>query len=105
MTKPITPNQAKKKHITTIPDEIIETVNELLVKDSPHGEIIIRQDDLMKLVLPKLRQKNETITRGEVFDNNWFDFEPIFRKAGWKVKYDKPAYNESYEAYWAFSKK
>jgi hypothetical protein len=44
----------------------------------------------------------EGSTRQQVFDNNWLDVEDIFRKAGWKVNYEKPAYNESYPASFKF---
>ena len=40
--------------------------------------------------------------------NSWvqgvWDFEPIYEKAGWKVSYDGPGYNESYDGYYIFKK-
>ena len=47
----------------------------------------------------------EEITSKTIYDNNWLDIEDIFREAGWKVTYDKPAYNESYDAYFKFEGK
>lgn len=43
--------------------------------------------------------------RDELFDKGWMDIEPIYRKSGWRVEYDKPAYNETYPATFTFSKK
>jgi len=44
-------------------------------------------------------------TRDEVFDKGWLNIEPMYRAAGWKVVYDKPAYNESYEPTFTFTKR
>lgn len=41
----------------------------------------------------------------EVFKKGWLNVEYLFRAAGWEVQYDKPGYNETYEAYFTFSKK
>ena len=33
------------------------------------------------------------------------DFEDLYRKSGWSVSYDKPAYNENYDAFLIFNKR
>ena len=48
---------------------------------------------------------NADLTRQTVFDNGWLDVEEAHRAAGWRVEYDKPAYNESYDAFFVFSKR
>lgn len=40
----------------------------------------------------------------EAFSRGWFDVESSYRRVGWRVEYDKPGYNESYEGFWKFSK-
>jgi hypothetical protein len=45
------------------------------------------------------------VERAVVFDKGWLDVESIFRAEGWKVKYDKPAYCETYKAFFVFSRK
>lgn len=46
------------------------------------------------------------LTKDEIFDNHWLDIEDIYREQGWKVKYDKPGYNEeSFKPYFEFSVK
>jgi hypothetical protein len=37
-----------------------------------------------------------------IFDNHWLDIEDHYRKAGWKVTYDKPSYYEDYDAFFKF---
>ncbi len=42
--------------------------------------------------------------RAVVFAKGWLEVEDIYRKAGWKVKYDKPAYSENYPATFKFER-
>ena len=45
------------------------------------------------------------IKKGDIFTNNWLDIEPLYEDIGWKVTYDKPGFNETYEATFTFDKK
>ena len=45
------------------------------------------------------------LKRADVFSNHWLDVEDIYREQGWNVEYDKPTYNETYDAYFVFSVK
>jgi len=104
--KPFSPDEARNSSLSSIPDEIIEAVNELLsTKYRGRGSCTIKQDDIMNLALSKLEMSRPAVTRQEIFNKGWMDFEPLFEKAGWKVKYDKPGYNEDYAAYFEFSRK
>lgn len=104
--KPFSPQEAHAAGISTIPDEIIETVNDLLsTKYRGRGSCTIKQDDIMNLALSKLQANENPVSRQEIFNKGWMDFEPLFEKAGWKVKYDKPGYCEDYAAYFEFSRK
>lgn len=99
MTKPLTPSEAKKRLGEAIPEGVIEAVNELLLKelrsDSLYATLLIGE------VCTAIRAKMQ-VTKIPDF---WLDFEPVFRRAGWKVEYDRPGYNESYEGNWKFSKR
>ena len=44
------------------------------------------------------------LNRNEIFNKGWLNIEEVYRSAGWKVNYDKPAYNESYDAYFTFER-
>ena len=100
--KPITPAEAHTKKISSIPPEVIQVFNDLIVENYSQisKEATVKQDDAVELITQRMN-----ITSDEVFDHGYCDVEEIFRKAGWKVKYDKPAYCESYDAYFVFSKK
>jgi hypothetical protein len=43
------------------------------------------------------------LKRNEIFKNHWLDVEEIYEEAGWQVAYDKPGYNETYEASFEFT--
>lgn len=48
---------------------------------------------------------DSTLSPQFIFAEKWLDVEEIFRQVGWSVSYDNPAYNESYEPSWTFTKK
>ncbi len=96
----ITPKEVKEKRLESIPDQVIEAFNELIVKNWTGYSSIVSQKDAIALICSKM-----DVSRDVVYNQHWLDVEPLFEKAGWKVKYDKPAYNESYEATFEFTKR
>lgn len=111
--KPISPEDIQKGNFEIkFPPAVIEAFNELIVKDySPTTRrAVVYQDAAMELVLSKLNANDihgqiPTYSRSDVFNNKWLDVENVYRAQGWSVYYDKPAYNESYSAYFEFTKK
>ncbi len=59
---------------------------------------------LQKDVIARIIASEPELTSQQIFDNHWLDIEDLYRKVGWKVKYDKPAYCESYDASFEFTK-
>lgn len=99
MVKAITPQQAEQARISNIPDGVIECFNDAIQENiDMYGRARVDQDDVVKKIASKMG-----VRRQVVFDKGWLDVESIFREAGWKVNYDKPGYNESYNAYFEFS--
>lgn len=98
--KPFTPEDVERTFNDNLPDFVIEAVNELLAENFSGKGISIRlqQDDIVKRIM----EKGEIKEREEVFEKHYLDFEALYRKNGWKVTYDKPGYNETYEAYFEF---
>lgn len=99
--KALSPAEVKKQQVADIPDFVIEAVNQMLLKKFDGRKAIIRQPDLVKLIC----DNNQSVSEQDLYDNKWLDFESIFQKSGWKVKYDKPGYGEDYDAYFEFVKK
>ena len=103
--KPISPKEAKAKY--TVPDFVIEAVNDLIVKKIGDGKsCTLMQNEVIYAIQQKAEiALGETIARRQVFDKKWLDFEPLFRRNGWSVEYDRPGYNETYEASYKFEAK
>jgi len=94
------PQDALESHEHNLPEEILAAVNTLLSERVASGRVTITQPELLELVT-----KDGKFTSAEIFARKWFDFEGVYRKAGWKVSYDKPDYNGSGNAYWTFEAK
>lgn len=99
--KPITPEEARKGFEESTPDFVFEAVNNCINKNFFNKKsFTIKQNEIIEEIL---KLAPEPMTRQEIFNNHWLDFEPHYRKAGWYVVYDKPSYCDSYEAYFKFS--
>jgi len=101
---PIKPQDVIKAKAATIPDEVFDAFNELIASKWDGRSAHVTQDEAAKLSLTKLKSAGKHVSRNKLFDNGWLDVEDAYSEAGWNVTYDKPAYNESYEAYFVFSK-
>ena len=100
MVKPITPSEVK----IVIPDAVIIAVNRLIQDKWDGTKAIIKQDEIMELISSD-REDDPRPKRSEVYKHHWLDFEDLYRQAGWSVEYDKPGYNEDYDAYFKFERK
>lgn len=101
MTKPIRPDEIAHAKETTIPEQVFEAFNELIAEKFVNGYANVRQNDVMIRILEKM----PNTTRREVFDRGWLNVEEAYEAQGWRVAYDKPGYNETYEAYFTFRSK
>lgn len=96
--RPITPKEAFEEQAESIPPQVYDVVNEFIKQRSSDNPITINQDEVMEGILAKFPD----MTRAEVFKKRWLDFEAAYKKAGWRVEYDKPGYNETYVGFWEF---
>ncbi len=96
---PITPGEASEQKNQAIPDAVIEAFNELIIQTLSFGRARFTQEKVVELIVAK------GIKKGDIFTNNWLDIEPLYEDIGWKVTYDKPGFNETYEATFTFDKK
>jgi|SRR3989338_165418 len=97
--KPIRPNEVGKLRENGIPDAAFEAFNELITKNFTGSSAIIKTKDVVKLMIEKGLNQND------IYDNGWLDVENVYRAAGWNVVYDKPGYNEAYDAYFEFKRR
>jgi hypothetical protein len=95
---PIKPSEVAKLKANIFPDAVFEAFNELLARGSVgNRSITIKTKDVVALM------EEKGLKRDDIFNKGWLDVEDVYRKAGWKVEYDKPGYNETYEATFKFS--
>lgn len=94
--KPITPAEVVDAKAESIPDEVFAAFNKCIAANWDGHQSTIKQSDVVTLI----KQGNP----GLLLDYRCLDVEPIYRKAGWIVEYDKPGYNESYPATFTFKK-
>ena len=82
-----------------IPQDVIDVVNQLI------QENLIGKESkfLLKDVVARLVERGWK--KEILFKNHYLDFEPVFRKIGWIVEYDDPAYNDDYEASFTFTRR
>ena len=79
-----------------MPPAVLESFNELIVQNFSSGSALVFQEDVVALMVQK------GLNEDDIYKFKWLDVESIYRKAGWKVLYDKPGYNESGRAYFKF---
>lgn len=95
--KPIKPTEVSQN----IPNWIIKGANEC-IKDNyveSNKESRFTQETLLNCCM---MFAPEGITTETIFKKHWLDIEHIYRQEGWKVTYDKPAYDEHYKPFFVF---
>lgn len=96
---PISVDEIDDRKAASIPKEIYDVFDAEILKNFYNGSATVKQKDVIYQIVNSM-----VIDRSTVFANHWLDVEHAYRRAGWKVQYDKPGYSESYDAYWVFSK-
>jgi len=97
--KPITPDEVVDLKKKSIPPFVIECINDLIAKKWDGRSAHIKQDEIVRAIMTL------GIERRVIFEDHMLDVESIYEEYGWKVKYDKPGFNETYDAYFIFTKK
>lgn len=106
MSGPIKPKEVQGKKTSKIPEPVFEAFNELIVQEWNGHSSNFTLREVADLAVKKLKDTGEyeEMSRQYLYDHGWLDVEPAYRKAGWKVDFDKPGYNETYDANFTFSK-
>ena len=97
---PVTPATARETHESgdDVPDFVIEAVNELINKHWRDGGFSIKQS----VIVTALLAKHGNVTREQVFEQKWLDFEQAFMQRGWRVRHSKGTWGEANSAYFHF---
>lgn len=97
MTNPLTPDEVAVSKRTHLPDFVIDAFNELLIESFHNGAARILQKD----AVARIKAKHPELE----FNMKWLDVERTFEAYGWKVVYDKPGWDESYDAFFRFTRR
>lgn len=103
----LSPKELKGKKAESIPQWFINAVNDLLVEGyvGPRRSITITQDDIIKRALEEAAKHDVSITRQQIFDFGYINFEPVYESKGWKITYERPDYTETRPSYFVFKEK
>lgn len=99
MVKPISPQEVAAAKAASFPDAVFEAFNAQIAANFVGNKAKVPQEAIVVLIAEAL-----DIPRQEVFDKGYLNVEEAYKAEGWKVVYDKPAYNESYGAFFEFSR-
>jgi hypothetical protein len=115
---PIKPSDLSSQKQKLIPEFVIESFNEIVAKCWNGHYSEFKQNEVIKIMILKSEgwegrkeidemhaSRQEAELRQLFFEQHFLDIEPIFESVGWNVEYDKPAWNETYEATFKFTKK
>jgi len=97
---PIAPSAVTDLKTTLIPEYVFDAFNHMIAKNWNGRSSSFTQDAVIDKIC-----ETQTVDRQHLFINNYLDVEDSYRKLGWFVHYDKPAYNETGEAMFTFKKK
>lgn len=98
--EPISPQEVVAIKALNIPNEVLDVFNkEIAAKWNGHSCTLLESDVAQKIASAL------SITVSQVYELKYLNVEPIYRKKGWKVEYDKPGYCETYPATYTFSSK
>jgi hypothetical protein len=107
---PIKPEDVAKEAARERPDLVYQAFNELIKKHWEPNErrAVIHlhqaQSAVVKALMATRGGWNRKKALTAIEEGHWLDVEEAYRAAGWTVKYDQPAFNESGSSYYTFSK-
>lgn len=96
MSKPIRPEEVGGHKATVIPAAVFDAFNAEIAARYEGGRAEVTQ----KAVMDRLTRAG--LERREVFDRGWLNVEAAYEDFGWKVRYEKPGFNEGGEAFFTF---
>jgi hypothetical protein len=94
---PITPEEAESGK--QIPEAVINVFNRFISEKILDGRAVVDQDDVVREL------EAAGLSGQDIFRKGWLNIEGLYQRAGWKVEYNRPGYNESGRSFFTFSTK
>lgn len=95
MSGPIRPDSVGEKQIPTM---VFDVFNELIVREFEGERATIKQDEVVAILVQR------GFSRADIFAEHHLDVETAYRRAGWRVNYSKPGFNEDGPATFTFER-
>lgn len=102
MVEAISPKEVAAAKAKCLPEYVFRAFNDLIAERFTGGLARVEQDEAIRRIQ---FYSGHVLDRQEIFDRGYLNVEEVYQEKGWSVEYDKPAYNESYKAYWVFKVK
>ena len=95
--KPLSPQEINIE----LPDFVLEAVNAMIRKKFRGSDFSFTAKEL--IAYGKNHSTNIDANK-DWFAEKWMDFEKLYEKHGWDVKYEQPSYGDSdFDAYYEFT--
>lgn len=103
----------KEAILLELPKEVTDAFNTLIEEAFDGQEAVIYQGEAVDLILKNFAASDAKKygegclprVRQWIFDKGYLNVESHYEAVGWVVDYDKPGYNEDYEAKFIFTVK
>lgn len=93
----IGPEDMVKQWQQALPDEVVETFNDLLAQNFDGRFAIVREDDLLAAL------KEKGLNAKEVQEQRWLhQTYQLYKEAGWKADHRTPGWDDSFKPYFRF---
>ena len=109
-TAPLSPSAMRKAQSQYIPTFVFRAINKLIALNlnAKGTSATFKQKDLILEIIvaqpgPVLESEQFAASGRQIIDRGWLNFESAYEQLGWKVTYDRPAFNEQYEATFTFT--
>ena len=94
---PHKPTEVLPVKLELMPDDVMRVFNDCIAGNYSNGSARVLQKDVVNRLVELGYDKNE------IYSKRWLDVEEIYESTGWKVVYDKPGFNETYDASFEFT--
>lgn len=101
------PKEVAPSIASCIPEYVVEVYNDLIRKNFNGHSAQVKLEDAKQAVSRAVVQQNPefelSVARSFAEENRYWDIEPIFEDAGWKVEFNKKCIGDNFDSHYVFS--
>lgn len=96
---PIRPSQVAANKASVLPAAVIQAFNTLITRAWDGRSAMVYQHQATAL----MKELDPELTDERIREEHLLDVEVVYRRHGWRVTYEKPAWNESGHPFYTFT--